>query len=180
MHVLLGIIILILLAAFFPGLLGHVGLGAAAGLSSIDNLVWWIGGLVGIGVLVIFLESKDAKKRIKADFEKYPDDTYEARATRTGLKVKDVHRLRPSPVKAPPPSAGAAKPSDADRSRRHQPPPIDMPARDRIHELVNRLPENELETAERVLAGLMARPPSDPGHGGAGRGPWGRRSGNGQ
>ena len=167
MRVLLWIIIVILLAAFFPGLLGYIGIGAVAGLSSIDNWVWWIIGIViGLCVLGAFHESISARKRIEEDFEKYPDDTYEARATRTRLKVEDVHRLRPSPAKTPPPSADAAKRRDSpDRGN------IDTAARDRIHELANRLPESELETAERVLAGLLARPLSDPGHGGSGRGP---------
>lgn len=176
MRGLLFIIIVILLAAFFPGLLGYIGIGAVAGLSSIDNWVWWIIGIViGLCVLGAFHEGISARKHIEEDFEKYPDDTYEARATRTRLKVEDVHRLRPSPAKTPPPSADAAKPPapPADVAKRRDSPDrgnIDTAARDRIHELANRLPESELETAERVLAGLLARPLSRPGHGGADRG----------
>ena len=37
-----------------------------------------------------------------------------------------------------------------------------MSVRDRLHGLVDRLPERELGTAERVLAGLSALPLSDP------------------
>lgn len=39
---------------------------------------------------------------------------------------------------------------------------MEITARDRLRQLVDRLPENELETVERVLAGLSALSLADP------------------